>query len=565
MPTFELEAPDGQVYEIEAQDEASALKAVEHAFGGQQSQASPDGAPDPEIAAYTGEVLSGDPNRARAAIVQNEYEQMPWYQKPLVAADDIVRLTANGISSGFVDKIGGKISEATGIGPTTEERRQNTQDARDRAGWAGTTGEIAGAIYGADKLLKGGRAVLGGAKALPAVGGAVRTVANGAANLAARPGAVGFATRTLGAGATGAGLGALNAAGHDQDVGEGAKMGAIFGAAGNALGEGAAKVVDKVAGGIGRVAGVNRAPQIMTTEELKAASRAAYQAADDAGVIVKPTAMQRLAKELEDTLGKGGYAPELSGEVDAVLRHVNRISQGNVTLEGVDILRQVAGAARGSQNANTRRLGEMIADKVDDFLENLNAGDILAGGNRTQGVRALQEARRLWASAKKSEMIMKALEDAKNQAAAAHSGGNIDNAIRQQFKAILKDAKKSRGLTKDERAAMLLIVRGKTGEGLLRSVAKLSPNGSGLMAILQLGGVGALGPAALAAPIAGIGAKTIADSLTPARVEQLSRIVRAGGNASATQAAPNMVQRLARQNSGALTLPLTVGGIVGSD
>jgi hypothetical protein len=77
--------------------------------------------------------------------------------------------------------------------------------------------------------------------------------------------------------------------------------------------------------------------------------------------------------------------------------------------------------------------------------------------------------------------------------------------------------------------------------------------------------VGALGPGALAVPAAGMAAKTVADNLTPSRVEQLSRIVRAGGDASATQAAPNLVQRLARQNSGALTLPLTVGGILATE
>lgn len=39
------------------------------------------------------------------------------------------------------------------------------------------------------------------------------------------------------AAAEGAGYGALNASGHDQDVAEGALMGAIFGGAGNAAGE----------------------------------------------------------------------------------------------------------------------------------------------------------------------------------------------------------------------------------------------------------------------------------------------------------------------------------------
>lgn len=494
----------------------------------------------------------------RASQAQAEYENAPWYQKPLIAADDIIRLGLDGLTSGYMDKAAGYLSG------DVDAQREATQAARDRAGWAGTAAEVGGAVYGANKLVKGGAALVSGAKSLPVVGGAVGKVAGGAANLAARPGVVGLGARTAGAATVGAGLGALNAAGHDQDIGDGAVMGAIFGAGGNVLGEAVGKTVDKVAGGVGRMAGINKTPRIMTTDELKAASNAAYKAADDAGLIFKPTVIQRLAKEIEDDLADFGYMPELQPNVSKFLGAMSSSGNNNVTLKHIDQIRKVAGLLAKGENGAEREIAKQIIKKIDKHLDTINAGDILAG-NRTQGVRALQEARKLWQSAKKSEMIEEAIEKAKNQAGSSYSGGNIDNAIRQQFKAILNDKKKSRGLTKDERAVMLLIVRGKTGEGLLRSVAKLSPNGSGLMTMLGLGGVGAFGPMALGVPMAGLAAKSVADSMTPGRVEQLSRIVRAGGNASATQAAPNAVQRIARQNSGALTLPLTVGGIVGAN
>jgi hypothetical protein len=56
MPTFELTAPDGKSYDIEAESIEMAAKAVEHAFGGRQPQAEPELTPERAggLAARTG-------------------------------------------------------------------------------------------------------------------------------------------------------------------------------------------------------------------------------------------------------------------------------------------------------------------------------------------------------------------------------------------------------------------------------------------------------------------------------------------------------------------------------
>jgi hypothetical protein len=232
-----------------------------------------------------------------------------------------------------------------------------------------------------------------------------------------------------------------------------------------------------------------------------------------------------------------------------------------VTLKGMDQIRKVAGLMGKSNEPAERELARQIIKKIDKHLEALSPSDILAG-NKTQGVKSLQQARKLWSSVKKQDTIDEAVARATRNADASGSGGNIDNAIRQQFKNILNSEKKRRGFTKDELFAMNLIVKGTPVQNSLRLLGKLSPQGGGLALYGQI--MGGISTGGATAPLAAAGgaAKMIADRLTPANVDNLSRLVRSGGDASALAVQPNVVQQLLEANKGGLTLPLTVGGIL---
>jgi hypothetical protein len=518
---IEVEGPDGAIIEFPDDMPHDAIKSVMAKHYGTGTPAAPEPAPAPSQA-------------------QAEFDKLPWYGKAGQAAQDVARMGVEGLTFGFSDKLGAKMGELVGAGSYDEnlaELRRETQGARDRMGMLGTGVEIAGQIAGPAKML-------GAAKALP---GASKV----ATTLSRLP-----AAKTATAVGGGAALGALDAAGHDKDIGTGAVIGGAAGAAGRVL----APVVGKVAGAAGRALGVNKAPQIMTRDQIKEAAEAAYKASDDAGVILKPQALQRFAKEVQDDLAEFGYMPELQPKVGSVLNRLNEMSQENVTLKGVDQLRKAVGMLSGSENRSEGAVGRQIVKKIDKFLDDLDATDILTG-NKTQGVTALQQARKLWASQRKSEIIEEALEKAKNNAAVSGTGGNIDNAIRQQFRSILNSPKKSRGLTRDERAAMEAIVRGTKGQNLARLLGRLSPQGNGLMLLLH--GVGGIGSGGTTLPLAGVGAvaKTIADRATPANVARLDQITRAGGQASAIQPSLNAVQRLAKAKGGALVRGAGVVGL----
>lgn len=70
----------------------------------------------------------------RYVLLQHEFDKMPWYKKLGTTADDLVRIGADGMSYGALDRI---------LGPEAEKQ---TKDARLRAGWAGTAADIGGMV-----------------------------------------------------------------------------------------------------------------------------------------------------------------------------------------------------------------------------------------------------------------------------------------------------------------------------------------------------------------------------------------------------------------------------------
>lgn len=451
-------------------------------------------------------------------------EDKPWYVDAAQAADDMARLAASGMTFGFADKIAGYLG-----GEGTDAEREKTQQARGRAGTAGTVAEIGGAV--ATPMGLAGKGL---------------TLA-GAGGTAAMTGVKGLAARTGLMAAEGAGYGALTALGNDQDVASGAGMGAAGGALGNLAGEGLSALGSKVAGYF------NKKPSIPTNEGLRQSAEAAYQQADAAGVIFTPQGVQRVATDIRTELANNGFHPGLQPRIKVVLDELDRLQQGNVTMKGMDVLRRIADSARASMDPSEKRLGGMIVSKIDDFMETAGAGDVLTG-NQAQASSALKDARDYWRRMRKSEMVDEALTKAERRAASTGSGGNADNATRQNIRAILDNPKKSRGFTPDEKEAMEKVVRGTPGQNALRLAGKLSPQGNGLMAALGLGAT-VMNPAMAAAPAVGIVAKALSDKATPKNVQSLSEIIRAGSKSAAT-APKNAAQLLAEQKREAIARAL---------
>lgn len=213
---------------------------------------------------------------------------------------------------------------------------------------------------------------------------------------------------------------------------------------------------------------------IPSSEELKAQSRAAYKRATDAGVFFDAKQFDNFVDELRtnfrDAEGKSvAVIPELHPKSTAVLNALERYKGSNKTLDDMDMLRQVARDAASSLDPADRRIGVIIRKKIDNFVENVPAGD-------KAGVKALKEARDYWSRAKKGDVIEDLLFDARLDSAGMFTGAGVENAIRREFKKLAK-SDDFRLFTPDEQKAIVAVVEGGPFSNAARLIGKFAPTG----------------------------------------------------------------------------------------
>lgn len=393
----------------------------------------------------------------------------------------------------------------------------------ERSPIASTVGSIAGGIGAAAPLAAGGASFLTGAK--PTLGSMVgRGAAEGAAYGAA-----------YGAG-EGRGL-----ADRGYNALQGAGMGAAIGGATGAIGR-------IGAGGSGQAA-------IPSVDDLRAAGQAAYQQADQAGVIFSPKAVERLKMDIGRKLVDMGYDPALQPGAAAVVRRIDDLAGRNVTLSGLDSLRKVASNGYVPGNKSNNKAISDIVNAIDELVTNPSAAEVLTG-NAQAAAGALKSAREMWSRVSKAERVADAISRAELRASSTGSGGNVDNAIRQNLRRILE---KPRGFTQAEQEALRKVVEGSPGQNALRLAGKLSPSGNGLMAALGIGGT-MVNPLVGAASLGGMAAKTVADGMTHQNARALDALIRGGGQVAQPQLSAlrrTIIEALTR--GGAQTLPASIG------
>lgn len=281
--------------------------------------------------------------------------------------------------------------------------------------------------------------------------------------------------------------------------------------------------------------GIRSAPSI---DDLRATADAAYDVADKSGVIVGRNAMQRLANEVENLLANEAYHPKQAPSVSAALGVISKSAKNNATLKHLDkVIRGLTGNAAMSKVPGESRLGSMVIDKIDEFMENLTPQDLAVPANIASGpagaVEALKAARSMWHRMRKAQMIDEAVDKARLEASSSGTGGNLENRIKQNLKSILLNPKKIKGFTKPERALIRKAVEGSNPEKFLRWFGRsFSPSTGALQ------GLGTLGTSGLAAmfihpglamvPAAGMGAKAMAEALATRNASRVSAAARGG-------------------------------------
>ncbi len=268
-----------------------------------------------------------------------------------------------------------------------------------------------------------------------------------------------------------------------------------------------------------------------TIDQLKDTSREVYKEIDDFGVTLKPESFRRLATNLRKTAQREGLDPTLTPKTEAAISRFDNEIGNDVNLTQVDTLRKVAQNAAKSIEPADARLGSMMIETIDQFLDNLNPAELKRAFGTPKDIGArYKTARELWGRARRSELIQEAFQKADLQAS------GFENGIRTQFRSILNNKKKRRFFKPDEIQAMNRVVKGDKTENLAKLVGRLGFSEGGATNILGgLGGVaagGAIagGPGALIVPVIGQLSRKLAQRMTARNAEFADKVIRAGKN-----------------------------------
>lgn len=395
----------------------------------------------------------------------------------------------------------GAMRNETSYADTLEQVQANSKATAEAHPHVTTGSEIAGAVLGTAPLVAAAPAAFGISAASLPVRAATSMVTNGA---------------------LGAADGAARSGGDLEATAKGAGFGAVGGLAAPVLGAAAGKVAASVASKI------KPAAAVPTVDELKDAARAAYQRADGAGVQIAQPSFAAAVDDIAQAAKAAGIDRTIHPKATAAVGRLEEAVGTAPTLKDVELLRRILGGAAKSIEPDEKRIASLMIDKLDDFVGGLKQGDLISGDAAT-AADALTEARGLWSRARKAEVIEDAVGRGENRAATSGAGGNTENAIRQNIRAILDSPKRRAGFTDAEKAAMSAIVRGSSVQNALRLMGKFSPTNGALTALLGLSGTVA-NPAMAALPVAGLAAKKIAERGVTRQIQHLGDLVRSGGS-----------------------------------
>lgn len=311
-------------------------------------------------------------------------------------------------------------------------------------------------------------------------------------------------------------------------AGAGASEGDLSQRAGDAaVGTVGGAVLGGALAGAGRVFGGKAPSAAPSIDELKNAARAGYNSAEVAGLEVKPQSFANLASGAKVRLNEAGLDENLAPKTFAILSNVEKVPDGAiVTGKNLETLRKTLGKAAGSTDPQERLAASKALQELNSYAENIAASDVVRG-DAAAAAKTIKEANANYSAAKHSENIDNKTIQAELRAAAANSGQNVANTVRQRMADILLKPKERRGFTDTELGMMEQIVRGTRGQNIVRGAGNLLGGGGGLGAMTSaaVGGYATGGPGAVA-PLVGFLLKSVSNKMTISQAEKLSEAIR---------------------------------------
>ena len=129
---------------------------------------------------------------------------------------------------------------------------------------------------------------------------------------------------------------------------------------------------------------IEAAPEV---KSIKNASRAIFNELDSSGVAIKQTSLKKLERNLDRIVKKEGIRERVTPEAFGAIQEVKKdIALGQpLTTSQMDELRPIAKNSIVATDPNKARVGSVIVDEIDSFLDDIKAIDIEKGAQVSAG------------------------------------------------------------------------------------------------------------------------------------------------------------------------------------
>lgn len=224
--------------------------------------------------------------------------------------------------------------------------------------------------------------------------------------------------------------------------------------------------------------------QLYTPQQIKERAAQAYQKMDEAGIAVTPASFNKLSANIDKALGDARMVKGTT-ESAAIQARLNRIkeimAEEPLTFAKLEEARKTLNDLRLDKDPNVRRLGGVAVSEMDNYITSLSAKDLSAGQNKIgDAVKAVVSARKDWRNASRASILEDALNTA--EARAIDPKASESELIRRGFINIASSPSKMKLFNKEEQNIIKSVAKGGSMDKVLTFVGQFSPLRSKLAA-----------------------------------------------------------------------------------
>ena len=229
-----------------------------------------------------------------------------------------------------------------------------------------------------------------------------------------------------------------------------------------------------LAGGMGGGALATPRPRSVTSAQLNAQAKDAYDRAEQAGVLFDPTSVADLGSTVRQSFTTHptvAFHPRLHPRIAVVLDDLDEIGAagGPASLSRLELARRLARTAANSLDKDERRLGYEIIRQIDNFVESSPAGAVIAGQG-PEAAAALKEARTAWRRMSQADALDTMVDRAQR------TNKPFSLALRDKAKQVADNPNRMRVFDKDIQKKIEGLARGTGGLATAQNVGRLAPS-----------------------------------------------------------------------------------------